>query len=69
MRIYKDPKLGYHWLWITPLLILITPFRWAKEQLFLYHSRKKKSRILNTNPKIKELAILAGTHKREKQND
>jgi hypothetical protein len=69
MRNFKDSKLGYHWLWINPLLILISPFIWAKEQLFLYNSRKKKSRILNTNPKIKELAILAGTHKGEKQDD
>lgn len=56
----KDPKFGYHYLWIAPLaLLLCGASAIANKQCELKHKRHMK-RILRKNPDINELSKLSG---------
>lgn len=55
----RDPKFGYHYLWLTPLaLILCGVSGVVTKQRDLKHKRHMK-RVLK-NPEISELSKLSG---------
>jgi len=66
----RDPKLGYHWLWLYPLAVLLLivsvlafPFIKFIDFYQKYQHNKRMQRIYKKNPDIKDLSILAGTKK------
>jgi hypothetical protein len=67
----RDPKLGYHWLWLYPLFFLVLivsvlafPFIKFIDFYQKYQHNKHMQRIYKKNPDIKDLAILANTFKK-----
>jgi len=58
-----DPKFGYHYLWIVPLVLIISPFLFLIEGIYISAKRLKMRWIHFRNPKIKELAKLSGIKK------
>ena len=55
----KDPKFGYNWIWMIPAMYLYNLCEFCKQ---IYHTFHLKM-IHKRNPKIKELAKLAGIKK------
>lgn len=58
-----DPKFGYHYLWIIPIFLIISPFLYLIEVIYRFSKSLKMRWIYFRNPKIKELAQLSGIKK------
>ena len=64
---FYDPKLGYHWIWLYPLAVLLLilaalafPFIKVYDLYQEYQHRKRMRKIYKNNPEIKKLSDLAG---------
>ena len=59
----RDPKLGYHWIWMTPaVLVMSVCWKICDFCKNAYH-RIRIKRILKKNPDINELSKLSGIKK------
>jgi hypothetical protein len=55
----KDPKFGYHWIWMLPIVYAQVAVSWITK---VFHSIKIKV-MLKLNPEISELSKLSGIKK------
>jgi hypothetical protein len=59
----SDPKFGYHWIWIYPVLviaIIVESIIYLYEKIVEFYRKFQMRRMLKKNPDIKELTKLAG---------
>lgn len=52
----RDPKFGYHWIWIFPLVLVLE----LRDRIVLLYKWARIRWIEFRNPEIKELKKLAG---------
>ncbi len=52
----KDPKFGYHWLWMLPIALLIE----AYSKICDFYRSVRMKLIIKNNPEIRELTKLSG---------
>lgn len=52
----RDPKFGYHWIWIFPLVLILDLW----DRIVLLYKWARIRWIEFRNPEIKELKKLAG---------
>ncbi len=55
----RDPKFGYHWIWMLPVAVIIDTYYAVKSTSHRYHIKW----ILKKNPDIAELSKLSGINK------
>jgi hypothetical protein len=59
----KDPKLGYHWIWMLPVWLMCEAyFKVCDLCRYVYYQINIKL-IYKRNPEIKELTKLSGIKK------
>jgi hypothetical protein len=58
-----DPKFGYHYLWIDPIVLVIAPFLFLIEGIYIFTKWLKMRWIYFRNPKTEELVKLSGVKK------
>jgi len=55
----KDPKFGFHWIWMLPVAVLVEAYYAVKSTAHCYYIKW----ILKKNPDIAELSKLSGIKK------
>ena len=63
----RDPKLGYHWIWIIPLgftvmimFYILWPFASLYRSIGRYRHKLKLYILYKKHPELKELSTLSG---------
>ena len=59
----RDPKFGYHWIWILPIWAVCELYYSTIAAYKRIKHRIKIKRILKQNPDIEELSKLSGIKK------
>jgi hypothetical protein len=55
----RDPKFGYHWIWMLPVAVITNKYYTVKSTAHRYYIKW----ILMKNPDIAELSKLSGIKK------
>jgi len=56
----RDPKVGYHWIWMLPLVWSTWTFYEMVERYRAWRHRRKIRKILKNNPEVQRMSKLAG---------
>lgn len=63
----KDPKTGYHWIWINPLALCVICYDKITSRITKYKKQQYINRLLKENPDLQEILKLAGTFEKVKK--
>jgi len=56
----RDQKVGYHWIWMVPLMFCAWTFFEIVERYRAWQHRRKIRKILKNNPEVRRMSELAG---------
>lgn len=59
----RDPKFGYHWIWLTPVLFVLLAASAGMHKMRQLIGRLRSQYVEWRHSKIKRLKHLSGIHK------
>lgn len=65
----RDPKLGYHWIWMVPVYHLMTVLGWLSSGMSGAEARIRSWTNGLRYPDLKDLRTLAGIRKDGRKKD